>query len=179
MRTDVLFRKSSIIYNIYNTIIQNFFVNDSFRNTIITKNIKYIKENKKMIFPDEVWGIILQFNYEMNHRTRLKRVVEKLIEYHRHKRPRIFEHESEVTHTGMTLCHGKIQVGRCMFFTGLLLMDIHNPCIFAIKSTSNYWTLHDISDNPCKKVFVYENDEWVQVHDTNNGNWDEGRGFFF
>ena len=132
-----------------------------------------------MFFPDEVWGTIIQFNYEMNHRTRLKRVIEKLIEHHRLKRPRVFEDESNVMHTGMTPCHGKIQVGKSMFFTGRLLMDIHNPCIFAIRSTSNYWTLHDISDNPCKKVFVYENDRWIQVHDTNNGNWDEGRGFFF
>lgn len=120
-------------------------------------------------FPESIWGSILQYTYEIEHRRKMRGVMVSMRAYHAMKRPRVFVREEDVLYTGMTPCHGKIQLGPGTFFTGRLMMDVHNPYIFASRTISNHWSLHDISDNP-GEIFLYENDAWVQVYHHTDGN---------
>ncbi len=99
----------------------------------------------------------------------MRKVLECMNAYHAKRRPRIFAREEDVLYMGMNPCHGKIQIGPSTFLTGRLMMDVHNPCIFALRTMSNYWSIHDISSNPLKSIYLYENDAWVQVHHTDDG----------
>lgn len=122
-----------------------------------------------MRFPGDVWRSILQFTYEIDHRRKMRKVLKCMNEYHAKKRPLFFTYEEDVLYTGMTPCHCKVQIGPCTFFTGRVMMDVHNPCIFALRSLNNYWSLHDVSDRSCCRISLRENNAWVEVHHADNG----------